>query len=312
MIRKLKEYVGNWVLVVHGGKRILNMKCISFAGISIIAITLLWQLAPPLFMSNIPKGTITKSDTPLIKDKSGTKQMGTKHKRQNIGGIRDDEPIEPKPKVVGRHFEPIRYEGRQVFYPNSNTERIPSGAKFIGKLLTSIDTRSQQRVHVTLPYGGSHKSGGGSFPPDTILMGQFNYPGQDERVFITFNRAVTPDGLEIAIQAQALSSKDYRAGLFGDYHSNKGSRMASVIGLSMVGGISEIMIEKEGFGQGNGVAPKATIKNGLYNGITKVTESEANDQATQLGQSPNYVTIDSGADLIISLEEGVSTSERHE
>ena len=49
-----------------------------------------------------------------------------------------------------------------------------------------------------LPYGGSHKSGGGSLPPETILMGQFNYPGQGERVFINFTKAILPDGEETA------------------------------------------------------------------------------------------------------------------
>jgi type IV secretory pathway VirB10-like protein len=160
-----------------------------------------------------------------------------------------------------------------------------------------------------LPYGGSHKSGGGSLPPETILMGQFSYGGQGERVFIVFNRAVLPDGQEIAISAQALSSKDYRPGVIGDYHSNKGVRLASVIGLSMASGISEVMVEKQGLGQSFNVVPKANLKNGLYNGVAKVTEMEANDQATQLAQTPNYVTIDSGTDIIISLGESFGTNE---
>jgi hypothetical protein len=313
MIRKFKKKLSDWFLQEDGGKMVLNKKRLSSTGIFLFITFIGNELITPIFKSNIPHGGMTKSDMPFVKDsKVAESTTPTGNDNQgNIGGVLDSIPP-PKKKVVARPPVHILYKGKQVFYPDSSSERIPTGAKFIGKLLTSIDTRSQQGVHVILPYGGSHKSGGGSFPPDTILMGQFNYTGQDERVFLVFNRAVLPEGREIPIHAQALSSKDYQVGLIGDYHSNKGSKMASALGLSMVGGISEVMVEKEGFGQGNGYAPKATIRNGLYNGVAKITEAEATEQAAELGQSPKYVTIDSGADMIISLEGGVNTSERQE
>jgi hypothetical protein len=313
MIKKIKAKLGALVLQNEGGKRILNKKHASIAVIIFSAVALASQLLPPLLQSDIPKGNITKSDTSLIKEKSEAilRPSTTETNQQNIGGVTD--PLPPqKPVIVAHHFKPIRYKGKQVIGPDANAQKIPSGASFVGKLLTSIDTRSQQRVHVMLPYGGSHKSGGGSLPSETILMGQFSYSGEGERVFILFNRAVLPDGQEIAIQAQALSSKDYRVGVIGDYHGNKGSQMASVIGLSMVSGISEVMVEKQGLGQSFNVAPKSTLKNGIYNGVAKVTETEANDQAIQLTQTPKYVTIDSGADVIISLGESFGTNERQE
>lgn len=313
MIKKIKAKLGALVLQDEGGKRILNRKHVSIAAIIFSAIGLASQLLPPLLKSDIPKGSITKSDTILIKEKNETKPQPSKTEtnQQNIGGVTD--PLPPqKPAIVARHFKSIRYKGKQVIGPDANAQRIPSGASFVGKLLTSIDTRSQQRVHVMLPYGGSHKSGGGSLPPETILMGQFSYSGEGERVFILFNRAVLPDGEEIAIQAQALSSKDYRVGVIGNYHGNKGSQMASVIGLSMVSGISEVMVEKQGLGQSFNFTPKSTLKNGIYNGVAKVTETEANNQATQLAQTPKYVTIDSGSDVIISLGESFGTNEQQE
>ncbi len=312
MIAKVKAKLAALILQDEGGKKVLNKKRAVIGGFLIFIVGVAGQLVPSLLKSDLPHGGITKSDTPLIKDQSGTPPRPTtaEDNRTNIGGVANHVPVTKQGRIA--RGKPLRYKARQVIGPDINAEKIPSGANFVGKLLTSIDTRSQQRVSVILPYGGSHKSGGGSLPPETILMGQFNYAGQSERVFMVFNRAVLPGGLEVAIQAQALSSKDYRAGVIGDYHSNKGDQMTSVLGLSMVGGVSEVMVEKEGLGQSYEATPKATLRNGFYNGLAKVTETEANNQAAKLAQTPNYVTIDSGADVIISLAESFIKNERQE
>ena len=312
MIAKMKTKLGALILQDEGGKRVLNKKRAVIGGLLIFVLGVAGHLVPSLLEDNLPQGGITKSDAPLIKNQGGTPpQPSTKGgNKQNIGGIADHAPPTKHTKIA--RGKPLRYKARQVINPDANAERIPSGANFVGKLLASIDTRSQQIVHVMLPYGGSHRSGGGGLPPETILMGQFSYSGQGPRVFMIFNRAVLPDGQEVAIRAQGLSSKDYRAGVIGDYHSNKADQMASVLGLSMVGGISEVMVEKEGLGQSFEPTAKATIKNGMYNGLAKVTEMEANNQAARLAQTPNYVTIDSGADVIISLGESFIKNERKE
>jgi hypothetical protein len=154
---------------------------------------------------------------------------------------------------------------------------------------------------VSLPYGASDKIGGGSLPRETVLFGQVSYPGQGERVYVNFDHAVLPDGREIQIQARALSSKDYTAGIIGDFHGNEANRMASVLGLSMVSGMSEVMVEKEGLGRSFGATPKASLQNGFYNGLSKVTEMEAAHQAEKLNQTPEYVTVRAGSDVIVSL-----------
>jgi hypothetical protein len=309
MIEKIKERISSFIFQDDGGKRIINKERVSIATLILFLIGIGLDVLLPPSKSGSNQGRITNSDSPLVKSVPERKSAeNNKNDHENIGGV-SDLLLPVKPKLVRQHFKAIRYKAKQVISPDMISQRIPSGANFIGKLLTSIDTRSQQQVHVMLPYGGSHKSCGGSLPPETILMGQFNYPGLGERVFIIFTKAILPDGEEMTIQAQALSSKDYRSGVIGDYHSNKGSQMASVLGLSMVSGVSEVMVEKQGLGQSFNVTPKSNLKNGLYNGVAKVTEMEANNQATQLAQTPKYVTIDSGSDLIISLGESFGTNE---
>jgi hypothetical protein len=309
MIENLKTKISSFFLVEEGGKKIINRKRISIITIYVFSIGLLSQLVPLIFSDNLPQGGIVKSDTPLVKDtdNQSPQQIAA---GDSIGGISNYQPQSRKTR--GASGPPIRYRAKQVFSPDASQTRIPSGANFIGKLLTSIDSRSPQQVHVILPYGGSHKSGGGALPPETILLGSFSYSGQGERIFMMFNRAVLPDGQELVISAQALSSKDYRGGVIGEYHSNKGTRMASAISLSMVSGISEVMVEKEGLGQSHLPTPKATLQNGLYNGLSKVTEMEAANQAAELGQLPSYVTIDSGSDVIISFAGGLYTHEQQQ
>ena len=75
MIAKIKAKIGAVVLQNEGGKRILNKKHASIAVIIFSAIGLASQLLPPLLKSDIPKGSITKSDTSLIKEKSEAKSQ---------------------------------------------------------------------------------------------------------------------------------------------------------------------------------------------------------------------------------------------
>jgi hypothetical protein len=187
---------------------------------------------------------------------------------------------------------------------------LPIGINLVGKLLTSIDTRALGHiVKVILPYGGKHKGSGGSLPANTILFGKANYPGRGEKVQLNFNRGLLPNGEEIRLQAQALSAKDYSVGLSGELHGNFGGRTAAVLGLTMVGAMSETLVEREALGQGFSITSKASMKNGLYNGVSKVANLEANRKAQEMAGEKDYVTIDAGSDLIISLTDSYKEKE---
>ena len=150
-----------------------------------------------------------------------------------------------------------------------------------------------------LPYDAKNKSGEKILPKGSILIGEPSYSGQGNRVFISFTKAVLTNGNEIDLHAQALSSKDYSAGIEGKFHSNTVNRVGSVLGLSMISGTTEVLVEKESLGEGQTPTPKSTIKNGLINGLSKIANMEANIQAKKLAEKPEYVTIEAGSDLII-------------
>jgi len=178
---------------------------------------------------------------------------------------------------------------------------IPTGTNFIGKLVSTIDTRDQnQFIKVLLPYGGSFK-GRNKLPKNTMLLGTVRYNGTGEKVFLTFVKAIIPSGKEIEINAQALNPEDYSTGILGDYHGTAGIRIATTLGLSMVSGMTEVLTEKQALGESGAIAPKSTMKNAMFHGVSKVSDMEASRQAQELAAEKAYVTVEAGSDLIISL-----------
>ncbi len=254
----------------------------------------------PALISNPDSSSFKRSDAPIVNSVSSGGTAAPSMKAPSaVGGVMSSAP-KAKSQAHGKGIV-VRYKAKQVIAPGEGSEQIGIGTSFIGKLLIGIDTRSLQNVQVTLPYGGSDKNGNGSLPPGTVLYGQPSYPGHDDKVYINFDHGVLPDGQEIKIQARALSSKDYSPGLIGDFHSNTGTQMASAMSLSMMSGMSEVMVEKEGLGNTYTATPKSTLRNGFYNGLSKVTEAEANREIDKVSQIPDYVTIAEGSDVIISL-----------
>ena len=202
----------------------------------------------------------------------------------------------------------INYRAKQVLVSEGAFDAartIPMGTNLIGRTLTTIDTRqSDQLVKVLLPYGGRFRSGG-DIPKNSIVFGQVSYSGKGKKVFIKFGKGTLPGGQEFSLEAQALSSGDYSPGISGSFHGNADLRVASTLGLTMVAGMSDVLTEKESLGgsalQSGAVTPKANMKNALYHGVSEVAKSEAGRQAEAISDEQEYVTVDAGTDLIVSL-----------
>lgn len=299
MITKISGWMKGFLFQEEGGKRVLNKKNTGILVSFLLMLGICGSLIPSLF-SNPDSSVIRRSDVPIVKSQATSQgSQNTEASNQVVGGVKNSTP-QRKPARLGKAIA-IKYRAKQVLAPKDGSEKISIGTNFIGKLLTDVDTRFQQLIQVTLPYGGSDRNGTGSLPPGTILYGQTSYPGHGEKVYMNFDRGVLPDGQEIQIQARVLSSKDYSPGVIGEFHSNTGTQMASAMGLSMMSGVTEILIEKESLGNTLSATPKATIKNGIYNGLSKVAEAEANRKFEKLAEEPDYVTIIEGSDIIISL-----------
>jgi hypothetical protein len=198
----------------------------------------------------------------------------------------------------------IEYRAKQVLLRSDDKsfkKILPNGSNIIGKLLSAIDSRDlNSQVKVLLPYGASFK-GEQFIEKNSMLIGKANYTGKGERIFITFDKSVSPSGDEKQIKASALDSSDYAFGIIGKAHSETGMRIAGTLGLTMVSSMTDVLTEKTVQSESGVVTPKSTMKNAIFQGVSDVSEMEAGRHAEAMAQTPPYVTLDSGIDLIISL-----------
>lgn len=202
------------------------------------------------------------------------------------------------------------YSGKQVIDRGNEADgtmkAIPSGTNFIGKLLTSIDSRSQGlQARVILPYGINH-SQGGSIPRNSTLTGQVTADIESGKIFIRFMKVIFPDGKEYKLDAQALTSSDYSPGLLGVVHSNVDTRMAGSVALTMISAAADVLTQRTMMGgqmpMGIGVSsPEPTTKNALLQGVSQLTKQEAQKQTQSAQNATEYVTLPQDSDLIVSL-----------
>lgn len=195
----------------------------------------------------------------------------------------------------------IRYYAPQIIEAKSKTPKaIPSGRKLVGFLLSTIDTRSPSPVRVRVSQGG--ESNGVLIEKGSVLTGQYSFAGSDGRVFVSFSRLDTPDGEPKRIQAQALDSRTYTAGISGEVHSDASVKTAASLGLTMFSGMADVLTEKEslGFAQ-NGVQAKSTMRNALLQGLSRSAQEQTGRMQAEINSAQDYVIVPEGKELIIEL-----------
>ena len=299
----MKEWLKGVFLIESDGKATINKFSLgaTLGFLFIIAFAISMALGSPESTA-----IVKKVDSNLINADHFKEEVFTPTKGEIKGGIKNGSKASSSSKksTSGNVNPTIKLMAKQIITRTDlsiHEGSIPTGTNFIGKLVSTIDTRDlNQFIKVLLPYGGSFK-GKNKLPKDTMLLGTVKYTGSGEKVFLTFVKAVLPTGQEIEVSAQALNPDDYSTGILGDYHGTAGVRIATTLGLSMVSGMTEVLTEKKALGESGAVTPKSTMKNALFHGVSKVSALEASRQAQELSAEKAYVTIEAGSDLIISL-----------
>lgn len=309
---KFVTIIRTFFLKKEADKEVLDRKRL----IGSVALVLAIGVAFILFSNpNGDSSVVVSSNAPIVVDNPeetqdsapiSSKVTGLLQASQDKEKVVDQTPTSKprrRAKIPIKHAVlKIKYRAPQVIERKGNlTSKLPIGSNLVGKLLTSIDTReSKQLYKVLLPYGGKGKRGEG-LPKNTILFGNITYPNHGKKVFMRFTQALLPDGKETVFQAQALNTKDYSPGLEGKFHSGATSRIAATLGLTMVSAFTDTLTEKQSLGAEGVVTPKATVKNALYQGISKATAAEAPRQAEELSKTKAYVTVPAGRELIVNL-----------
>lgn len=197
----------------------------------------------------------------------------------------------------------IKYFAPQLIgVSNKASKVIRSGAKLIGFLLKAIDTRSPSPVQVRVAQGG--EVNGVEIEKGSVLTGQYAYSGSGDRIFLSFTRIDTLEGEPKKVQAQALDSGTYTAGISGEVYSDAGVKTAASLGLTMFAGMADVLTEKEslGFAQ-NGVQAKSTMRNALLQGLSRSAQDQTSRMQNEINSSRDYVVIPEGKEIIIELTE---------
>lgn len=294
------------------GKSTINARAMAVWGapIILVAVIIYSFLASPDDTSRLTK-TAERIDDKL------TKTADVAKAKDFVKGIAKEAPApdqhEQRQRSAGQtnRVAKINYRAKQVIergdYSDPNYT-LPTGTEFVGRLVTSIDTRNAASLtKIELPFGGSFQ-GNELIPRGSVLFATTNYDGNGEKIFLDIQSGQLPDGQEFRLRAQALSSKDFSPGLAGDYHGTLTNRVASNLGLSFVSSLTDTLIEKESIGTAGAfsaspVAPKPTVRNGVLSGLSKVTDMESKTMAQELASQKPFVTVDSGKELIVSLLE---------
>ena len=215
---------------------------------------------------------------------------------------KEEAPKYVRPSQSKKTFPAIKYRAEQVIFREGNqTSSMPLGTHFIARLLNSIDTRATGHwVKAILPHGAKFKEKA-SLPKGTLLMGQASYSGKGNKIFIQFSQGVLPSGQEFKIQAHALSIEDRGLGIKGTYYSGHGGKLATTLGLSMAGGMATALTKKEALGEFGTIAPKASMENAFYHGLSQVADMEIQRRSRELETIKPYVTVSEGKTFVVGL-----------
>lgn len=297
--QKLKDYF----FTDSGGKRSINRKRAGIAGGSFV----LSLAALGAILSPSEDTTFYTQSTNPARDSEETEANGGQvaNELQGVfaGGSRTFLEQQRLDALKRRNAVKIKYFAPQVIgVASKGPKAIRTGAKLLGFLLTSVDTREPSLVSVVLPHGGVSDSGV-EIPKDSVLIGNFGYRGDGSKVSLQFSRLDTPDGDSIKISAVGLDAADYTAGIRGKVFSDNAVKVASNLGLNMAASMTDVLTEREALSAFGPAEAKPTMKNALLQGISGAAKDQAGRTSEEINSSQDYVFIPKGKEVIVQLTE---------
>lgn len=303
--------IAAYYTVAEGGKNRINFEKFLISGSFLMCPLLIVYF----FASNENTAYVGRTPNSLTQSKSRSPMNPTQGTAPNNYNY----PVQQNTNVVGGTRSPgtskshdggqksIKLAAKQVLIREDVNlgHGFHAGSNLIGELQSTVDTRDpNQVVRVVLLYGGKSRDGSSELPRGTLLLGQVSYQGKGEKVFVQFQQAILPEGKAIKIAAIALDPKDYSTGIGGEIQSQAKSRALSVMGLSAVAAMGNVMMEKESMGLYQ-VEAKASARNAMLAGVSKSAEVEA-DRLREQTEAEDYVQVDAGTAVVVSLTQGLS------
>ena len=173
----------------------------------------------------------------------------------------------------------------------SGTDGIPAGSEVIAQL-GSGGANGMIKAMLIEPL---RSQGEILLPRGTILLGKGS--SNDDRLYVTFRRAISPDRTPIKINAIAYDEKDRIIGLKGKKVSDYAFKLAASAGLIFLGGVADGMRED---GSANPFAARRpTMRDAALNGVTTSTSNVSRDVLDSMKNSGERVIVQRAARLVV-------------
>lgn len=129
----------------------------------------------------------------------------------------------------------------------------------------------------------------------TVLIGKGS--SQDDRLYIAFRRAISPDKSEMKIRALAYDVKDRIIGLKGKKISDYAFKLATSAGLIFLGGVADGM--RDDYSSSPFVQRRPTMRDAALNGVTTSTADLSREMMDSMKNSQERVVVDHSSRLIV-------------
>lgn len=264
--------------------KFLSSKAVKFCSIATIA-----ALAG-VFLIQSPENL--EQEGPGVKAPESVESLSDQYAADSYSAVKESERLKEKNKRrVSRVV--VRLPGLQRI-DRRQAGQIPPGSMLRAVLITGasngpvrVETKEALRIQ-----------GETLIPEGAALLGT----GQstEERLIIRFTQVVFKDGSFENISAQAADVEDRTVGLRGSRVGRVALKYAAAIGLNFVGGMAEVLQDREAVGQQ--VVSRPTAKNAFLNGTSKATVEMGADTMADLRNKAPIIQIDAGKEIFVIFE----------
>ncbi|MDZ4676310.1 MAG: TrbI/VirB10 family protein [Oligoflexia bacterium] len=280
------------------GKRLPRWRRISIAGVSVFFLLMIsmavfgeastqpdfknYQALTPEEMSK--HGVMVLSG----KDREALEATGKQHKSYTIADRNYSGSGADQGQVISRKD---RAHGEYV---------IPAGSRAEAVLDGDLNSELSQSPVVAQLVSGFSFGGRTLLPAGTKFLGRAGQGQDSERVAVTFDQIVLPNGHQISAGGMAIM-QDGSPGVVGDFHSNKGWKVAGALGSSFLSGAASAFQTTQGNAFGI-QQPEGSTRNAILNGVAQTTLDQGKRFSEEAQNANGYVTVPSGTRFQIYIE----------
>jgi len=177
---------------------------------------------------------------------------------------------------------------------------LPAGSRISVVLDGELNSELSQSPVVAQLSSAFSFQGRTLFPAGTKVLGHVGQGQDSERIPVSFDQFVFPNGHQISVTGLAVMS-DGSPGIVGDYHSNRGWKVAGALGSSFLAGASAAFQSTQSnmFGIQQ---PEGSTRNAILNGVAQTALEQGKRYGDEAQNSTGYVTIPSGTTFQVYIE----------